>query len=421
MPLLSKNLLKKLEPRKSVYDVRDTSVRGFMVRIAPSGNMSFAVQYARGKRYNLGNISKFDSVEEARKRAQRILSDYGMDQVDPTETEKRRKGKEITFKQFLQKEFQPHALVHHKGRPHETIKTIEKHFQAFFTKRLGDITTEHILKWRRDVLSQGAIKKNTVNKILGSLRLLFKLAVQFNYIDRHPCDGIKPLKCPDERVRYLSEDEHEKLMSALTSRDERLKRERESANEHRRQRGYDLYPATPYFGDHLKPAVLVSLHSGLRKTELFSLERNDLDFYTKNISVKDSKSGKRRNVPMNEVVYDTLQKWLEQTSDLNSAYVFPSPLRHDTHIKDVKDAWNTLLGRSKDPKRREKDMILIDDFHWHDLRHDFASKLVMAGVDLNTVRELLGHADIKMTLRYAHLAPHHLQNSVAKLVNQHVA
>ena len=59
MPLLSKNLLKKLEPRKSVYDVRDTSVRGFMVRVARSGNISFSVQYARGKRYGTILIDDF--------------------------------------------------------------------------------------------------------------------------------------------------------------------------------------------------------------------------------------------------------------------------------------------------------------------------------------------------------------------------
>ncbi|MNE60355.1 site-specific tyrosine recombinase XerC [compost metagenome] len=85
-----------------------------------------------------------------------------------------------------------------------------------------------------------------------------------------------------------------------------------------------------------------------------------------------------------------LEEWKKLAE--NSRYVFPS--QAGGRLEDVKSAWLNLLERAK-----------IADFRWHDMRHDFASRLVMAGVPLNTIRDLLGHSDIKMTLRYAHLAP----------------
>ena len=81
------------------------------------------------------------------------------------------------------------------------------------------------------------------------------------------------------------------------------------------------------------------------------------------------------------------------------------PGKNGAAFNNVRRSWDGVLKAAK-----------ITRFRWHDMRHDFASRLTMAGVDLNTVRELLGHSDYAMTQRYAHLAPEHKAAAVAKLV-----
>lgn len=107
-----------------------------------------------------------------------------------------------------------------------------------------------------------------------------------------------------------------------------------------------------------------------------------------------SKSGKQYYVPLNKVALDTLSCWRRQSKHTSpGSLVFPS-LKTGQKMDSCKKARTAVLKKTE-----------IEDFRWHDMRHDFASQLVMMGIDLNTVRELLGHADLQMTLRYAHLAP----------------
>ena len=104
-----------------------------------------------------------------------------------------------------------------------------------------------------------------------------------------------------------------------------------------------------------------------------------------------AKSGQTRHIPLNREALAAIKAWKEQ-SGTSSGYVFPGKDGH--RLTNVNNSWAGLLKAAG-----------ITSFRWHDLRHTFASKLVMAGVPLNTVRDLLGHSDIQMTLRYAHLAP----------------
>jgi integrase len=208
------------------------------------------------------------------------------------------------------------------------------------------------------------------------------------------------------KVRYLDKDKEKNLKESLNSRDDELKKKRVSGNQWRKERGYDCFPDLYQFvfADYLSPMVLIALNTGLRRGELFSLSWDDIDFSRANLTVKGdtAKSGKTRHVPLNAIALQALKDW-RQINNIDGL-VFPN-IKTGSAFSHVKKSWAGLLEKAE-----------IKKFRWHDMRHHFASKLVMAGVDLNTVRELLGHVDIKMTLRYTHLAPEHKANAVAKLV-----
>jgi len=103
---------------------------------------------------------------------------------------------------------------------------------------------------------------------------------------------------------------------------------------------------------------------------------------------------------LNDEALSVLRQWQKQIK--GEGLVFPG--KNGSRLDNVRKSWAGLLKNAS-----------ITGFRWHDLRHDFASKLVMAGVPLNTVRDLLGHADLTTTLRYAHLAPDHRAQAVALL------
>ena len=149
--------------------------------------------------------------------------------------------------------------------------------------------------------------------------------------------------------------------------------------------------------------VILSLQTGLRRGELFTLLWPDVELDGGYLTVRGSnaKSLKTRHVPLNDRAREVLLGWKRQSLG-DDGLVFPG--KEGKPFDNVNSSWRRVL-----------DDAGIRKFRWHDLRHDFASKLVMAGVDLNTVRELLGHADLQMTLRYAHLAPEHKAAAVAML------
>jgi len=115
------------------------------------------------------------------------------------------------------------------------------------------------------------------------------------------------------------------------------------------------------------------------------------------ITVQESKSGKTRTIPIDDTLYETLRV---RSSRFQKGYVFLSP-RTGNRWVDVKKQFHATVQKAG-----------VEDFRFHDSRHTFASHLVMAGVDVKIVQELLGHATLTMTMKYAHLAPDHRARAI---------
>ncbi len=210
----------------------------------------------------------------------------------------------------------------------------------------------------------------TVNRELACLKHMFNKAIEWGYAETNPVSRVKLFKENNARIRYLEKEEIKKLINNAS--------------------------------EHLKPILTVALNTGMRKGEILSLKWNDLDFKNNIIYIRESKNGERRELPMNAITKSTL---IAVRKHPESPFVFCN--EQGEAYANVRKSFFTACKTSG-----------ILNFRFHDLRHTFASQLVMSGVDLNTVRELLGHKTLDMTLRYSHLSPDHKKRAVAVLNNQ---
>ena len=151
--------------------------------------------------------------------------------------------------------------------------------------------------------------------------------------------------------------------------------------------------------------VVFAMNTGLRREELFTLTWEQIEVHGESggevvrVDSGKAKSLRTRRVPLNAASRSVL----DEVGRRSSGLIFPSPITGRART-DIRQAFYRVLTKTQ-----------IDNFKWHDLRHTFASRLAMNSVDLNTIRELMGHSDLTMTLRYAHLSPGHLQEAVETL------
>ncbi|PWK44818.1 phage integrase [Pseudomonas sp. OV226] len=389
---ITQKLINSLTPQEKHYRVFDTDQPGLYIRVQPTGHMAYMVSWARNRERSLGRVGTL-TLAQARTDAARYLADAHEHGEPLAVTQSGRGAATSSLRQFIDDTYMPWFKAHNKGST-KTLHTLDNNFSSIIDQRLDAITSRDLEQLRTSWLSAGN-KPSTANRKMGTISGVFSRAVDWEYLPSSPLDKIKPLKVDTKgQVRYLLKDEAKNIRNALEVREHRACLERESANKWRTERNKALFPDLKKlaFTDHLKPMVLISLNTGMRRGELFGLTWPMVNFQSKTITVggDTAKTSETRHIPMNAEVFSTLKAWKDQSGE--SAFVFPG--LEGGRMEDVKSAWLKLLQEA-----------CISGFRWHDMRHDFASRLVMAGVPLNTVRDLLGHTDIKMTLRYAHLAP----------------
>lgn len=379
--------------------VRDLTLKGFVVRLRASGRHTYGVAWGRGKFLTLGTTDRL-TTGQARTAARHALAETSLDGV-PVRAERKAAG--LTLRTFLDEHYEPWATAHLKTGA-ETLTRLRVNFDKSLDERLVDLSPFAIERWRTARL-KAEKRKATINRDVVCLKAALSKAVTWGYLKTHPIMAVKPYRIDAQAgIRYLSADEETRLLDALAARDTERRHRRDSGNQWRVERGHTARPALGDYTDHLTPLVVLALHTGLRRGELFGLRWRDIDLVRAIVTVRGegSKSGKTRHVPLNSIVAATFTTWRPPQPDAD-AMVFPNA--EGERLDDIKTAWLPLVKAAT-----------LKDFRFHDLRHTFASKLVQVGVDLNTVRELLGHSDIKMTLRYAHLAPEMKAAAVAKLV-----
>jgi integrase len=376
------------------FEIGDRDLRGFILRVQPSGARSYVVQVGRGRRITIGPVGHLTPTE-ARERAEKVLGNlaHGLPPLaglDPDE--------KLPLKEFIETKYKPWLGANRPRTAAYTLGRLKRCFDRWYLWKLSEITTELVEDWKVDRFREGCTP-STVLRDIATLSAVLTRAVKMGKLEDNPVRRVdKPKIDRRPQVRYLDTDEEARLRRALTHRDQKAQKMRKSANLWRRKRRKEELPILSYFADHLTPAVLISMNTGLRRGELLALTWADVNVHGRILTVRShsAKTGDTRYVPLNDEAVEMLQRWRKQ--NLHHERVFPI-------ATSFKTAWGTLLEEAKIATR----------FRWHDLRHHFASRLVQQGVPLNTVRELLGHGSMAMIIRYAHLAPDQKREAVDKL------
>jgi integrase len=294
--------------------------------------------------------------------------------------EQERADRRMTFREYGEDYIR---WAEHEHRSFKTTRGEVRRLMAALGDRMLDTITSGDVETFLHSLREGAdaVTPATVNRYRDRISGMYKRAIRLGLVETNPAKGIRKSKEPGGRIVYLMPREESAIREQLAP--------------------------------ELRPAFTFAINTGMRWSEQASLAWRDVDALAGIITVGNSKNGTARRVPMNSVVRSLLvDLGLERRLPYDpEAQVFTGAYR------TVNRALHGAVERASIALREAgRDTTRLHSFTWHGCRHTFASRLVMAGVDLSTVQALGGWKTLAMVQRYAHLLPGHLAAAGERLV-----
>jgi integrase len=281
----------------------------------------------------------------------------------------------VTFSDLCDDALKHSEAENSEKQTYELRLRIDQLLPVFGSRPAESIRKNEIVEWLEEQAEERDWAATTRNRWQATFSLIFRVGVDNEKIERNPAARIRRKTEGNGRVRFLSDAEEKCLRAAIEGR----------------------------FPEFL-PHFLLSLHTGMRMSEQYGLLWNQVDFERHQLHLLKTKNGDPRVIPLNAVALAALRELQGEGKPLGTAPVFPS-VRTGASLQGPRGWFSTALEEAK-----------VQEYTWHCNRHTFASRLVMAGVDLRTVAELLGHRTLQMVMRYSHLAPEHHASAVDRLV-----
>lgn len=352
-----------IPPSEGFILLRDEKEKCLEARISPNGNITFYSRHfvsGRDYRHVIGRLGTV-TVEEARRKAavNKILHAKG---INPSE-EKRKLSNKLTFEQGFKMFMEQYSKKEKRSWRYDE-REINRHVKHWFTRKLGSITKSDVQALVEYTASNSG--RIQANHILERIRAIYNKLIFWGYDGENPTNGIPKYKQP-KRTRFILSKEFPKFWEELENDDR------------------------PYLADVVK----IALFTGARRSNIFGMRWEEIDWPRKVWNIPMTKNGDPLNVPLISEAIELLKKRQKEQINIGhqSPWVFPSDMGRSGHIEDIRKSWHALMMRAG-----------MKDFHFHDLRHTFASYQAINGSSMLIVGKGLGHKSLSSTQRYAQLS-----------------